>query len=188
MICISDGASTSGTKNEEQLQQSQNYLPAYLKKVEDEADEPTKTIEKLVEVVLEERKQKKTVWVGAMLFEAECSEVVTFLRGNMDVFTWSYKNMPRIALQHVVHSLKINLAFPPIHQKQIRFTPERNNAINDEVDRLLEIGAIEESFYPVWLCNPVVVPKKNEKLRICMDFTHLNKACPKDSYHLPRID
>ena len=36
-------------------------------------------------------------------------------------------------------------------------------------------------FYPVWLYNPIVVPKKNGKLRICMDFTQLNKACPKDS-------
>ena len=67
MICISDGASTFDTKNEEQLQQSQNYLPTYLKKVEDEADEPTTMIEKLVEVVLEEEEQKKTVWVGALL-------------------------------------------------------------------------------------------------------------------------
>ena len=142
-------------------------------------------IEKLEEVVLEEREQKKTVWVGAMLFEAERSELVTFLRGNMDVFTWSHKDMPRIVPEHIVHSLKVYLAFPPVYQKQRRFTPERNNNINDEVDRLLEIGAIEECFYPVWLCNPVVVPKNNKKLRICMDFTHLNKACPKDSYHLP---
>ena len=50
------------------------------------------------------------------------------------------------------------------------------------------MGAIEECFYPIWLCNPVVVPKKNGKLRICMDCTHLNKACPNDSYHLPQID
>ena len=53
---------------------------------------------------------------------------------------------------------------------------------------MLEIGAIEECFYLVWLCNLVVVHKKNGKLRICMDFIHLNKACPKDNYPLPQID
>ena len=74
------------------------------------------------------------------------------------------------------------------HNMQRKFAPERIKAINDEVDRLLEIGAIEECFYLDWLCNPVVVPKKSEKLRICIDFTHLNKTCPKDSYPLPRID
>ena len=43
-------------------------------------------------------------------------------------------------------------------------------------------------FYPDWLANVVVVPKPNGKWRMCVDFTDLNKACPKDSYPLPRID
>ena len=156
--------------------------------MEDEADEPTTTIEKLVEVVLEERKQKKTVWVGALLTKTERGKLVAFLRGNMDVFAWSHKDIPGIAREHTVHNLNIDPEFPPIRQKQRRFASERDKVINDEVDKLLEIGAIEECFYPVWLCNPVVVPKKNGKLRICMDFTYLNKACPKESYHFPRID
>ena len=42
--------------------------------------------------------------------------------------------------------------------------------------------------YPDWLANPVVVKKKNGKWRVCMDFTDLNKACPKDSVPLPHID
>ena len=33
-----------------------------------------------------------------------------------------------------------------------------------------------------------MVKKANDKWRICLDFTDLNKACPKDSYSLPRID
>ena len=123
MICISNEASTSGTKNEEQLQQSQDYLPAYLKKVEEETDEPTTTIEKLVEVVLEEGEQKKIVWVGALVSKAEHAELVTFLRGNMNVFAWSHKDIPGIAPEHAVHRLKIDLAFPPIRQKQKRFAP-----------------------------------------------------------------
>ena len=106
----------------------------------------------------------------------------------MDVFAWSHKDIPGITPEHAVHSLNIDHAFPPVRQKQRRFAAERDKAINDEVDRLLEIRAIEECFYPVWLCNLVVVPKKNGKLRICMDFTHLNKACPKDNYPLPWID
>ena len=42
--------------------------------------------------------------------------------------------------------------------------------------------------YPDWLANPVVVKKKNGKWRVCVDFTDLNKACPKDSFPLPHID
>ena len=41
---------------------------------------------------------------------------------------------------------------------------------------------------PEWLANPVVVPKKRGKERMCVDFTNLNKACPQDPFPLPRID
>ena len=68
-----------------------------MKKVEDEADEPTVTIEKLVEIVLGEGEPKKKVWVGVFLSDAEQAELLTFLRSNMNVFAWSHKDMPRIA-------------------------------------------------------------------------------------------
>ncbi len=57
-----------------------------------------------------------------------------------------------------------------------------------EVDRLLETNAIRPVQYSTWLSNIVVVRKKNEKWRVCVDFTDLNKACLKDSFPLPRID
>ena len=43
-------------------------------------------------------------------------------------------------------------------------------------------------FYPEWLTNTVVVKKKNEKWRVCVNFTDLNKACPKDPFPIARID
>lgn len=55
------------------------------------------------------------------------------------------------------------------------------------MDLLLEAGAIQEVYYPEWLSNIVVV-KKNGKWRVYVDFTDLNKACPNDSFPLPRID
>ena len=42
--------------------------------------------------------------------------------------------------------------------------------------------------YPEWLANVVLVKKANGKWRLCIDFTIVNKACPKDSFPLPRID
>jgi hypothetical protein len=65
---------------------------------------------------------------------------------------------------------------------------ERQDFIREEVRKLLHAGFIEEVHHPVWLANPVIVPKANGKLRMCIDYTSLNKACPKDSYPLPRID
>ena len=58
----------------------------------------------------------------------------------------------------------------------------------EEVQKLFEAGAIREVHYPQWLANTVVVKKKTGKWRVCVDFTDLNKACPKDSFPLPKID
>ena len=58
----------------------------------------------------------------------------------------------------------------------------------EEVERLLTVGFIWEVFYPEWLTNVVMVKKSNEKWRMCVNFTNLNNACPKDSIPLPRID
>ena len=54
--------------------------------------------------------------------------------------------------------------------------------------KLLEADFIREVFYPGWLANVVIVKKSNDKWRMCVNFTDLNKACPKDIFPLPRID
>ena len=58
----------------------------------------------------------------------------------------------------------------------------------DEVNKLLAAGFIREVYYPDWLANIVLVNKENGKLRMCVGFTDLNKACSKDSLPLSRID
>ena len=68
------------------------------------------------------------------------------------------------------------------------FTQEQDKAIAEEVKKLLEAGFIREVYYPDWLANMVMVKKANGKWQMCVDFMNLNKACPKDSYPLPRID
>jgi hypothetical protein len=65
---------------------------------------------------------------------------------------------------------------------------EKTEAAKAQVHRLLEANFIEPIAYPTWLANVVMVQKKSGKWRICIDFTSLNKACPKDNFPLPRID
>jgi hypothetical protein len=60
--------------------------------------------------------------------------------------------------------------------------------IGAELRKLLEAGFIKEVFQPTWLDNPALVKKKNGKWRMCVDYTSLNKACPKVPFPLPRID
>ncbi|KAL0415989.1 UNVERIFIED_CONTAM: Transposon Ty3-G Gag-Pol polyprotein [Sesamum latifolium] len=68
------------------------------------------------------------------------------------------------------------------------FGAERSLAIKDKVEKLLKAKCIRPVQYPEWLANVVLVPKSNGKWRLCIDFTDLNKACPKDPFPLPRID
>src|SRR5438105_14710560 len=65
---------------------------------------------------------------------------------------------------------------------------EHQDVVRKEVEKLLQASFIREVRHPDWLANPVIVPKANGKWWVCVDYTDLNKACPKDPFPLPRID
>jgi hypothetical protein len=128
------------------------------------------------------------VKIGSQLPERLKEEIISFLRGNRDVFAWNHEDMPGIDPSIIVHRLNADPSFRPVRQKRRTFAPERNQAVADEVSKLLAAGFVREVNYPEWLANVVLVRKSNNKWRMCVDFTDLNKACPKDSFPLPRID
>ena len=96
--------------------------------------------------------------------------------------------MPEIDPSVIVHRLNVSPSFPPIRQKKRVFALERDQAIAEEVRKLQEANFIREVYYPDWLANMVMVKKASGKWRMCVDFTDLNKACPKDSYPFSRVD
>jgi hypothetical protein len=96
--------------------------------------------------------------------------------------------MPGIPRDVVEHSLDIRAGARPVKQHLHRFDKEKRRAIGEEVHKLMAAGFIKEVFHPEWLANPVLVKKKGGKWRMCVDYTGLNKACPKVPYPLPRID
>jgi hypothetical protein len=86
------------------------------------------------------------------------------------------------------HKLEVNKTARPIKQKLRRFAKDGKQAIEVEVCMLLAAGFIRECQHLVWLANLILVPKKTGGLRMCIDYTVFNKHCPKDLFHLPRID
>ncbi|KAI5343733.1 hypothetical protein L3X38_011609 [Prunus dulcis] len=96
--------------------------------------------------------------------------------------------MPGIAPDVISHKLTISSAYKPVRQKRRSYDAERYEAMRTEVEKLQTIGFIREATYPVWLANSVMVRKSTGGWRMCQDYTDLNKACPKDSFPLPRID
>ena len=145
-------------------------------------------IEDLLSIQVHPTDPTKTTRIGALLMEDQRTKLQQFLMDNIDVFAWSHSDMPGIDPAFMVHQLRIDPAFRPIRQKRRLFNSERYDAIKMEVDKLLQAGFITEVHYPKWLSNVVLVKKSNGQWRLCVDFTDLNKACPKDSFPLPRID
>jgi hypothetical protein len=60
--------------------------------------------------------------------------------------------------------------------------------MGEELSRLLAAGFVKEVQHPDWITNLILVPKKDGKCRMCVDYTSLNKAWLKDLFPLPRID
>jgi hypothetical protein len=130
----------------------------------------------------------KEVVIGADLDPKQELALTSFLRDNVDIFAWSPSDMPGVPRELAEHRLEVNKTARPIKQKLRRFAKDQRQAIEVEVCKLLAASFIRECQHPVWLANLVLVPKKTGGLRMCIDYTDLNKNCPKDSFPLPRID
>ena len=96
--------------------------------------------------------------------------------------------MPGIPREVAEHTLQILPGSKLVKQRLRCFDEEKHRAIGKEIAKLLAAGFIKEVYHPEWLANPVLVRKKSGKWRMCVDYTGLNKACPKDPFPLPRID
>ena len=145
-------------------------------------------MEALEIVTLARDETDKTTRIGMTLSPEMRASLIQFLQQNLDVFAWSHKDMPSIPTEVIQHKLNVNPESKPVHQRRRVFAPEQDQAVRDEVARLLTAGFIREVYYPDWLANVVLVKKANGKWRMCVDFTDLNRAYPKDSFSLPRID
>ena len=99
-------------------------------------------MEKLEEVLLDDSDHKRTTKIGTLASPAIRQEVTAFLRSNRDIFSWTYEDMPRIDPSVIVHRLNVLPSFPPIRQKKRVFTPERDQAIAEEVRKLQEASFI----------------------------------------------
>ena len=139
-------------------------------------------VEVLETVELANRQATKTTRIGMTLSLGMRVKLIQFLKENLDVFAWSHEDMPGITPEIVQHKLNVNPDRKPIQQRRRVFASERDQAIADEVTKLLAAAFIREVHYPKWLANVVLVKKANGKWRMCVDFMDLNKACLKDSF------
>jgi hypothetical protein len=96
--------------------------------------------------------------------------------------------MPRVPRELIEHSLNVHPQAVPKKQRLRRFAHDKREAIKREIAKILTASFIKEVIHLEWVANPVLVRKKNNEWRMCVDYTDLNKHCPKDHFGLPRID
>nr|XP_027102744.1 uncharacterized protein LOC113723988 [Coffea arabica] len=153
-----------------------------------EKGERLETDEGLTELPVRLDQPEPTVKVGTCLGDSIRDSLQSLLEEYAEIFAWSADDMPGVPTELAVHRLHVDPGVRPVKQKKRSFAPERKEVVRGEVSKLLEAKIVKEVYYPTWLANPVLVKKEEKVWRMCVDFTDLNKACPKDCYPLPRID
>ena len=148
----------------------------------------TGPIEDLVDFQVSDKEPSKVLKIGKNVPDGTREAISEFLRQNLDVFAWAHSDMERIDPSTMSHRLSVDPNRKLVRLKRRAINTESYQGLKEEIDKLLSNDFIKESFYPSWLANPVLVKKPNDRWRTFLDFTDLNKACPKDSFPLPRID
>ena len=146
------------------------------------------TEDKVIQVDVGDKDHPKPIFISESLSPQEKEEYMSLIREYIDVFAWSYEDMPGLDPEIAMHRLNIKPDAKPVKQQHRRFCPDIMEAIETEVNKLIECGFIREEQHPDWVANIVPVPKKNGKIWICIDFRNLNSACPKDEFPLPITD
>jgi len=141
-----------------------------------------------VDNVVERQIGGKVFKLGRLLSLEEQDEVATVISRHLDAFVWTAADMSGINPDFLCHHLTMDAKVRLLRQRRRKFNKEQCLVVKEETQKLLSAGHIREIQYPEWLANVVLVKKANGKWRMCVDFTDLNKACPKDSYPLPNID
>lgn len=134
------------------------------------------------------KKNKKEVKVDASLKDEVKKRLVELLHEFADVFAWLYQDMPGLDTNIIVHKLPLKPECPPI-KKKLRITiPDMSLKIREEVRKQLDAGFLAIAKYPKWVASIVLVPKKDGKVRICVDYKDLNRTSLKYDFLLPHID
>lgn len=133
-------------------------------------------------------KLRREVKIGASFAEHVHHELVELLHQYVDIYAWSYQDMPGLDTNIVGHCLPLKPECPPVKKKLHRTRPDMVLKIKEEVKKQFNIGFLVIVKYPKLVANIVLVSKKDGKVQMCVDYRDLNNASPKDDFPLPHIN
>jgi hypothetical protein len=145
-------------------------------------------VEELETINVGSDQSKKELKIGTLITLEQRTTMIALLQEYADVFAWSYEDMPGLDTNIVVHKIPLEEGCKPVKQKLRRAHPNVWIKVKAELEKQWNASFLEVVKYPQWVSNIVVVPKKEGKIRVCVDFRNLNKISPKDDFPLPHID
>lgn len=140
------------------------------------------------ELTINERYPKQGLWIGAGLPNTLRQGLTKLLKGSINVFDLQLSDMTGVTRKLTEHKSNDRPGNKLVHKQKRGQSKYTNKAINDEVDKLFNAGKMTKSIFSSWVANVVLVKKEDKQWQMGIDFTNLNKACPKDCYILPFID
>jgi hypothetical protein len=171
--------------SDEEIELPSDILEALAR--QDEGSKPN--IEELEIVNLaNEGEEPREVKIGTRCAAEQKEALIALLREFHEIFAWSYQDMPGLDTNIVVHKIPLKPECKPVKQALRRMKPEVILKIKEEVEKQLKAGFLSTVTYSDWVANIVPVPKKDGKVRMCVDYRDLNRASPKDNFPLPHID
>ena len=114
--------------------------------------------------------EPKMIQVGNTLTTSKRDALVALLTEFKEVFAWSYEDMLGIDTDIVQRCILTDPTMKPVKQKLRRMKPEWTLKIKEEVEKQYNAGFLRVVNYPKWLANMVLVPEKDGKVRMCVDF------------------
>jgi hypothetical protein len=151
---------------------------------QDEGSKPN--IEELEIINLaDEGEELKEVKIGTRSTTEQKEALIVLLREFQEIFAWSYQDMPGLDTDIVVHKIPLKPECKPVKKTLRRMKLEVILKIKEEVEKQLKAGFLSTVTYSDWVANIVLVPKKDGKVRMCVDYRDLNLASPKDNFPLP---
>ena len=130
----------------------------------------------------------KSLYISSDLDPSQQEQLVNLSQNHLDAFAWGYEDMKGILPETCTHHIYIQDGARIIQQPQRRMNPALRDVVKEELQKLLSANFIYLISDSQWVSLLVIIPKKNVKWRVCVDYRELNKATQKDHFPLPFID
>ncbi|GKB73570.1 reverse transcriptase domain-containing protein [Tanacetum coccineum] len=148
------------------------------------------------QIIVNDKYLDQTVTIEKQLPNHFKKELQSLLKSNTDIFAWTYDDMTGISRTIMVEGKPFNMEhklnecshIKLIKQNKRGLGPDRNMAACKETEELTKARILQKVKHQTWVANPIMVKTSDRGWRMCVDFTDINKACPKDCYPLPEID